>query len=101
MDGKKSPLIQRDGSLLVEEASIPSNRRGGELFDECEGNWNETEVLNSGKLEVEFSSGYGFALSGFPDPRWRNGKIFSLDPSSEEILLPFEGRREREKGGEK
>lgn len=31
--------------------------------------------------------------------RWRNGKIFSLDPSSEEILLPFEGRREREKGG--
>lgn len=31
--------------------------------------------------------------------RWSNGKIFSLDPSSEEILLPFEGRRERERGG--
>lgn len=81
MDGKKSPLIQRDGSLLVEEASIPSNRRGGELFDECEGNWNETEVLNSGKLEVEFSSGYGFALSGFPDPleKWKNFQPRSIE----------------------
>ena len=39
---------------------------GVELFDECEGNSNKTEVLNSGKLEAEFSSGYGSKpLSGF------------------------------------
>lgn len=73
--------------------------RIAELFDECEeGNWNKTEVLNSGKLEVEFSNGYGFALSGFPDPleKWKNFQPRSIERGNP---LTGEGRKERGRRG--
>lgn len=61
---------------------------GVELFDECEGNSNKTEVLNSGKLEAEFSSGYGSKpLSGF------HGEMEKFSAAIEKILLPFERGR--------
>lgn len=81
-NGRKFPLIL-----------VQMDRRGiryleVELFDECEGNSNKTEVLNSGKLEAEFSSGYGSKpLSGF------HGEMEKFSAATEKILLPFERGR--------
>lgn len=83
-NGRKFPLIL----VQMDRRGIRYLGVGVELFDECEENSNKTEVLNSGKLEAEFSSGYGSKpLSGF------HGEMEKFSAATEKILLPFERGR--------